>query len=144
MPILTDFYLPVDNLEPFLKDLQILGEKLELDLALYGSFATGIFSLRPKFDLEADDYRKKVTTFLRAGAYIIDRQGGKLAGGTPEGRLKAVVTNAEMPEPEQKLYNDIKQVFDPNGILNPDVKLGAVSKFTLTHFRDTNQPKIML
>ncbi|MCR5700153.1 MAG: FAD-binding oxidoreductase [Candidatus Saccharibacteria bacterium] len=144
VPILTDFYLPVDNLEPFLKDLQILGEKLELDLALYGSFATGIFSLRPKFDLEADDYRKKVTTFLRAGAYIIDRQGGKLAGGTPEGRLKAVVTNAEIPEPEQKLYNDIKQVFDPNGILNPDVKLGAVSKFTLTHFRDTNQPKIML
>lgn len=144
VPILTDFYLPVENIEAFLKDLEVLGEKLELDLALYGSFATGIFNLRPKFDLEAEDYRKKATTFLRAGAYIINRQGGKLAGGTPEGRLKAVTVNAEMPEPEQELYKEIKKIFDPNEILNPDVKLGAVSKFTLTHFRDTNQPRIML
>ena len=35
-------------------------------------------------------------------------------------------------------------VFDQNGILNPEVKLGANSKFTLTHFRTTNQPKIMV
>lgn len=144
VPILTDFYLPVDNIEAFLKDLDVLGEKLDLDLAIFGSFATGIFSLRPKFDLEAEDYRKKATTFLRAGAYIINRQGGRLTGGTPEGRLKAVVVNTEMPEPELKLYSDIKKLFDPNGILNPDIKLGAVSKFTLTHFRDTNQPRIML
>ena len=144
VPILTDFYLPAHNIESFLKDLEILSEKLELDLALYGSYDSSIYHLRPKFDLEAADYRKKATTFLRAGAYVINRQGGKLAGGTPEGRLKAVVTNDEMPEPEKELYNEIKQIFDPNGILNPDVKLGAVSRFTLTHFRDTNQPKIML
>ena len=144
VPILTDFYLPEENIEDFLKDLEVLGEKLKLDLALYGSLATSIYSLRPKFNLEAEDYNKQATTFLRAGAYIINRQGGELAGGTPEGRLKAVVINDEMPEAEKKLYTDIKQIFDPNGLLNPDVKLGAVSRFTLTHFRNTNQPKIMI
>ena len=144
VPILTDFYLPEENIENFLKDLNILSEKLKLDLAIYGSFATSIYSLRPKFNLEAEDYRKLATTFLRAGAYVIHRQGGKLTGGTPEGRLKAVVTNEEMPEPEKRLYEDIKRLFDPHNIMNPDVKLGAVSRFTLTHFRDTNQPKIMI
>ena len=144
VPILTDFYLPEENIEDFLKDLKVLGEKLKLDLALYGSFATSIYSLRPKFDLEAKDYNKQATTFLRAGAYVINRQGGKLAGGTPEGRLKAVVINDEMSESEKKLYTDIKQIFDPNGILSPDIKMGAVSRFTLTHFRNTNQPKIMI
>ncbi len=144
VPILTDFYLPDYNIAGFLQDLKVLAEKLELDLTLYGSFATGIYNLRPKFNLEADDYRKKATTFLRAGAYVISRQGGKLAGGTPEGRLKAVVTNGEMPEPEKALYTEIKQLFDANGILNPDVKLGANSRFTLTHFRSVNQPEIML
>ena len=141
---MTDFYLPEENIEDFLKDLKVLGEKLKLDLALYGSFATSIYSLRPKFDLEAKDYNKQATTFLRAGAYVINRQGGKLAGGTPEGRLKAVVINDEMSESEKKLYTDIKQIFDPNGILSPDIKMGAVSRFTLTHFRNTNQPKIMI
>ncbi len=144
VPILTDFYLPLYNIQNFLKDLRILEEKLELDLELFGNLETEIFSLRPKFNLEDDEFNKKATTFLRAGAYIISRHGGELAGGTPEGRLKAVVTNIEMPEDERKVYEDLKKIFDPNGILNPDVKLGANSKFTLTHFRDTNSTRIML
>ena len=144
VPVLTDFYLPAENLEYFMKDLEILSTKLELDLALYGSYGSSIYSLRPKFNLESEDYNKKMATFLRAGAYVIERQGGKLAGGTPEGRLKAVVTNTEMREPEKNLYTEIKRIFDQNNILGPDIKLGAVSKFTLTHLRDTNLPKIML
>ena len=144
VPILTDFYLPARNIGSFLKDLKVLEEKLGLDLALFGSYATSTYSLRPKFNLEDKDFNKKAATFLRAGAYIIDRQDGKLAGGTPEGRLKAVVTNTEMKDAEHDLYTKIKEIFDQNGILNPDVKLGASSKFTLTHFRDSSLPKIML
>ncbi|MBQ2643572.1 FAD-binding oxidoreductase [Candidatus Saccharibacteria bacterium] len=144
VPILTDFYLPARNVGGFLKDLKVLEQKLDLDLALFGSYATSIYSLRPKFNLEDKDFNKKAATFLRAGAYIIDRQDGKLAGGTPEGRLKAVVTNTNMKDAEQILYSEVKRIFDQNNILNPDVKLGANSKFTLTHFRSTSLPKIML
>ena len=144
MPILTDFYLPSWNVSSFVSDLKVLGKKLELDLELFGSFTTSVYSLRPKFNLEDEDFNKKATTFLKAGAYIIDRQSGEIAGGTPEGRLKAVITNDVMPEPERNLYTEIKKIFDPNNILNPDIKLGAASKFTLTHFRDSGLPKIML
>lgn len=144
VPILTNFYLPEWNVGNFLNDLNVLGKKLDLDLELFGSFSASVFSLRPKFNLEDPDFNKKATTFLKAGAYIINRQSGELAGGTPEGRLKAVVTNIEMLEAEKKLYEEIKQIFDPNNILNPDVKLGASSKFTLTHFRNSGLPKIMI
>lgn len=144
IPILTDFYLPVWNLEIFLKDLKVLEEKMNLKLELFGSYANSIYSLRPRFDLKDPNFNKKVATFLRAGAYIINRQGGELTGGAPEGRLKAIVTNVEMPELEKTLYTNLKKIFDPNGIINPDVKLGANSRFTLTHFRTSNLPKIML
>lgn len=144
VPILTDFYLPEKNLPNFLEDLKILEEKLKLKLELYGSFATSIYSLRPKFNLEEEDFNKKAVTFLKAGAFIIDRQGGNLAGGGAEGRLKAIVTNAQIPEAEKKLYEDIKDIFDQNKILNPDVKLGTSAKNTLTHFRTVSLPKIMV
>lgn len=144
VPILTDFYLPRENIENFLKDLTVLEKKLDLKVELFGSLATSIYSLRPKFNLEDEDFNKKATMFLRAGAFIINRQGGELAGGAPEGRLKAVVTNTTMLEPEINLYTKIKDTFDREGILNPDVKLGASSKFTLTHFRSNNLPKIMI
>ena len=141
VPVLTNFYLPDRNLESFLRDLEVLGKKLDLELSIFGSYANSIYSLRPKFKLDDPDYNKKLTTFLRAGAYIINRQEGILTGGRPEGRLKAIVTNSELLDSKKILYEGIKEIFDQNNILNPDVKLGANSKFTLTHLRDSSLPK---
>jgi FAD/FMN-containing dehydrogenase len=91
-----------------------------------------------------EDFNKKVAAFLRAGAYVIRRQGGTLTGGTPEGRLKAVVTNEEMLDSAKEAYNKIKEILDPNNVLNPDVKMGADSRFTLTHLRDKELARIVL
>lgn len=140
-PILTNFYIPSWNLSSFLKDLEILKEKLELDLLLYGSYANSIYSLRPKFNLEEDGINKKIATFLRAGSYIIYRQGGVLDAGESTGRLKATVSNEKLLDSERELYEEIKNMFDRNNILNPGVKLGADSKFSLTHFRSEALPK---
>ena len=144
LPILTNFYLPAHTLKNFMDDIKILSQKLELELELYGSYMTSIYNLRPKFNLEEEGINRKIATFLKAGAYIIKRRDGLLTGGTPEGRLKAVVTNEELPPTEKEIYEKIKKIFDQNNILNPDVKLGASSKFTLTHFRDTSLPRIMI
>ncbi len=135
VPILTNFYLPSRNLASFVKDLGILGKKLDLELSLFGSYNNSIYSLRPKFKLDDPEYNKKFATFLRAGAYVINRQEGLLAGGAPEGRVKAIVTNTEMLDSKKEFYSKIKKIFDQNNILNPDAKLGASSKFTLTHLR---------
>ena len=97
--------------------------------------------MRPKFDLEDKNFARKIATFLRAGAYIINRQNGCLTGGRPEGRLKAIVTNAEILDSQKKVYGDIKKIFDPNNVLNPDAKLGANSRFTLTHLKNTDSRK---
>lgn len=141
VPVLTDFYLPSRNLASFVKDLEILSKKLDLELPLFGSYSNSIYSLRPMFKLDDPEYTKKFATFLRAGAYVINRQEGFLAGGAPEGRVKAIVTNTEMLDSKKEFYSKIKKIFDQNNILNPDVKLGASSKFTLTHLRGLEQTK---
>ncbi len=144
VPLLTDFYVPAENLGGLIDDLEILHEKLGIDLALYGSFATSNYSLRPKFNLEDENFNKKALAFLRAGAYVIKRRGGYLVGGSPEGRIKALAINSEMPEKEKNLYKEIKTVFDRYDMINPGVKLSAEARFTLNHFRTTDSPKIMI
>ncbi|MBQ3413492.1 FAD-binding oxidoreductase [Candidatus Saccharibacteria bacterium] len=144
VPLLTDFYLPARNLESFMNDMRILEKSLKLDLALFGSYSTSNYSLRPKFNLTDKDFNKKAVAFLRSGAYVINRQGGSLTGGSPEGRVKAIVTNAEMLESERNLYLAIKAIFDRYDIMNPNVKLGANARFTITHFRTTGSAKIMV
>ncbi|MBR5647414.1 FAD-binding oxidoreductase [Candidatus Saccharibacteria bacterium] len=144
VPLLTDFYVPKENLAGLAEDLEILREKLGLDLALYGSYTSANYNLRPIFDPTEEDFNKKAMAFLRAGAYIIKRQGGSLAGGSPEGRVKALVTNSEMPAGRKDFYLEIKAIFDRYDIVNPDAKLGADSRYTLNHFRTTGSPKIMI
>ncbi|MBQ9018464.1 FAD-binding oxidoreductase [Candidatus Saccharibacteria bacterium] len=133
--IVTDFYVPARNMSSFINDLYVVERELKLDLAIYGSFSTSIYHLRPKFNVEDSNFSRLATTFLRTGAFVIRRQGGSLTGGTPEGRVKAIVTNTEMPETMTKAYTELKRTFDQYNIMNPAIKLGADARFTLRHFR---------
>lgn len=144
VPLLTDFYLPAKNLGAFIEDLKILENSLKLDLAVFGSYSASNYSLRPKFKIDEPDFAKKAVTFLKTGAYIINRQGGSITGGSPEGRIKAIVTNDGFSEAEKALYLEIKQIFDRYEILNAQAKLGTNPRFTLTHFRDTGSSKIVV
>lgn len=144
VPILTDFYMPSGSLGRFIMDLDLLAKSLKLDLAIYGSYSASNYSLRPKFKVGEKDFSKKAVAFLRAGTYVINREGGSVTGGTPEGRVKALVTNDAMLESETALYRTIKQIFDRHELLNPTVKLGANSSFTITHFRTTGSSRVVL
>lgn len=144
VPLLTDFYVPAANLGKFVKDLDFLEKSLKLDLALYGSYAASNYHLRPKFKIEDDDFSKKALAFLRAGAYTINHESGSITGGTPEGRVKALVTNNTMTDSERALYLTIKQIFDRQAIMNPSVKLGATASFTIAHFRSSGSSRIMV
>ena len=144
VPLLTDFYLPADRLATFLGDLKLLEKSLKLDLALYGSYSASNYNLRPRFKVEEPGFNKNAVAFLRAGTYIINHEGGSITGGSPEGRVKALVTNDEMNKNEKALYTAIKQIFDRHDIMNPAIKLGADSKFTITHFRTSSSSRFVV
>ena len=135
VPLMTGFSVPAQNLAKFVEDVRVLEKSLGIELALYGSYAANCYNLRPKFDVTKPDFNKKATAFLKTGAYVISRQGGDLAGGTPEGRVKAIATNEEMPADKMALYAEIKNAFDKYDILNSGVKLGADATYTIRHFR---------
>ncbi len=144
VPLATDFYLPSEKLGQFLEDLKVLEKSLKLDLALYGSYSSECYSLRPRFDVDDEKFLKRAVAFLRATNFIINREGGSISGGAPEGRVKALVSNLNLSEEEIKLYNAVKEIFDPQGIMNPGIKLGADPRFTLTHIRTTGSGKTVL
>ncbi len=144
IPVLTDFYMPPQTLGALLTELTDLERKTGLDLALYGSPTTSIYHVRPRFRLDDDNFGKKVTAFLKTGASVITKHGGSFIAGSPEGRLRAVVANATLDPDQRIVYQEVKRIFDPHNILNPDVKLGADAKFTLSHLRTGSLPKIVL
>jgi len=144
LPLLVDYYIPSTSLKSFMGDLSILEQNLGLELSLFGSYSASNYSIRPKFNLAKEDFSREAVAFLRAGAYIVNRQGGSLTGGGPEGRVKALITNRELSDQERVLYGAIKLIFDRYGILNPGTKIGTDPRYTISHFRTTNSARVMI
>lgn len=134
---LDDVYIPSYQLADFVQDLELLEETLDLQLPLFGSFVTSNYSVRPAIDCTSLAGRQLLMSFLRQYSRIVAKHEGSLTGGSPEGRVKLLPNSQPLPENELKLYQAIKQTFDPYNIFNPGVKLDANTKDTLRHLRTT-------
>ncbi len=133
-PLCDDVYIPEVKFEDFLRGLEKLGDELDCKLAVFGSFAAANYQVRPDFRCETAADRQKVAKFLRTYVALVEKLGGSITGGSPEGRTKAFLADS-LPVGEQALYQEIKDIFDPYNILNPGVKLGVERKAVLGHFR---------
>ena len=135
-----DFYIPENEIQNFLADLTALEAQLGKPLALFGSFSTGIYSIRPDFKLSSLDDRRTSINFLKNLNTLIKNHNGYLNGGSPEGRTKAIISNSSLTEKEKELNKKIKEIFDPNGILAPDIKMNVDARSTVRVLRfDYNQ-----
>lgn len=136
-PIINDIFIPSSELGNFIHNLKFLEEKHNTKFNIYGSYATNIYSVRPEINITTDEGRLFVIELLRDFNTLLNIHHGHLAGGTPEGRLKALLTNHEHADEEKRIFKTIKSIFDPNHILSPDIKLNADPRTTSHHFRSS-------
>lgn len=132
-PLVDDVELPDDQLSNFLTKLKELEQKVNSDLPLYGSFTASNYSVRPELQLESVSGRQFALKFLKDYARLVREHGGLITGGSPEGQVKAMVT--DLPDEQKELYGKVKDLFDPRHILGPEVKLGANPRTTIRHMR---------
>lgn len=142
-PILDDVFVPSMHFGDFLEGLKNLERTLGADLPVYGSFATSSYTVRPDFDCTTIDGRKKTVDFLKLYSELVDSCQGSITANGPEGRVKALMMSKTLGVGERQLYNSIKEAFDPLGVLNPKVKLGADVRDTIRHLRTSEKRGII-
>ena len=133
--LLHDFYVPSERLELFVKELKELEKEYKKSLELYGCYSTGIYSVRPEFDLSKIDERRTALTLMRDFCKLLTEHGGAFAGGLPEGRLKSIVLYPELEKEEKELYESVKAIFDEADILAPEAKTSYNTRATVRHLR---------
>ncbi len=133
--LLHDFLVPKSELESFVKDLEKLEKSSKQKLALFGSYATDIYSLRPEFDLKKIDGRRSALTLLRDFNEMLKTHQGSLAGGLPEGRLKSLVIYPDLDPDQKQVIADVKKIFDASNIFGDGVKSSYDTRFTVQHLR---------
>lgn len=142
-PLVDDTLIPSDQLPSFVAELRLLERSSKHSAPLYGSIATNLYTVRPDFNLSNLEERKAALRFLQSYTGLVEKHGGSIAGGSAEGRTKAVLTTPRLSTRERDLYHKVKTIFDPNNILNPSVKLGSKAATIVRHFRTKSNEGIV-
>jgi len=127
-PLLDGAYIPRGRFEEFSRAVDELGKKHHSELHLYGHVLDGVLYTRPAFNLHKIGDKQKLFKLLGDYAAIVAAHGGHLIGEAAEGRIKAPFAYKDLDDGVIELYGAIKDVFDPQGILNPGVKQPAELK----------------
>ena len=121
-------WLPPVQLSSFFAELINIEKEFSVELPAFVDIYSGLIDLLPAFDMKKVTDRQKMIRVLSAVSDAANKHGGSLSGSGGEGRLKSLVTYAGMNEAEAELYEKIKNIFDPHGILNPGVKQKILAK----------------
>lgn len=137
-PLVEGFFVPQARLEDFLQALAALEAALHVELPLYGSPITGHFSVRPTLSLHKVGDKQKVFKIIdQLNALLVQFDGELVAGGN-EGRLLSRFVRANWSEEYEQMVGEIKRVFDPYNILNPDVKAPIELRDLVAQLRSDN------
>lgn len=133
------FYVPYNRLEDFRNGLLKLGEKLQLELPLYGELVVGNYRIMPTLNLHKVGDKQKLLKIIDGLNALVDSYDGSLVAYGGEGRLLSRFVRSTWDEQVENMMNDIKKIFDPYNILNPGVKADVELKELVKELRSDNK-----
>lgn len=145
LPIIDDGIVPVERFSEYLKGIYALFEKHSMRVAVWGHAGDANLHIRPLLDLAQVGDRQKAFKVMDEYYKMILEMGGSISGEHGDGRLRGAYLPQQFGPEIYQLFQKVKQIFDPYGILNPnvkvDVKLEDIKpllrpEFSLNHLYD--------
>ena len=136
-PLIDGAYIPSNRFEEFSMSVSDLAEKHHISLPLQRRVLDGIVSTRACLQLDKVSDKQKIFKLITDYSQLVEKLGGTFIADSGEGRMKASASYALMDENLQKLYEQIRAVFDPYGTLNPGVKQPSDTRTLITALRSS-------
>lgn len=123
--LIEDVAFPIDSLPSALVDLQSLLLEFEYhDAVIYGHALDGNLHFIFSQAFDTQEHIDRYELFMRKVVeLVVDKYQGSLKAEHGTGRNMAPFVEHEWGTPLYEVMLQIKRLFDPNGILNPDVMI---------------------
>lgn len=123
MQFIEDGAVPPDKLADYVRGVRTALAAHGVRGVIFGHAGDAHVHVNPLIDVSGPDWRKTVEGLLEEVVMLTSRLGGTLSGEHGDGRLRAPLLVETWPDEEMELFNLVKHCFDPDGILNPGVKI---------------------
>lgn len=125
LQVIEDGAVPVARLAEYVRLVRRVTAAHRLEAVIFGHAGDGNIHVNLLVDTTGKDWEDRVTMVLREVSAGVSALGGTLSGEHGDGRLRAAALESIFGAELVGLFRDIKQTFDPAGILNPGVKLAG-------------------
>ncbi|MDQ3605828.1 MAG: FAD-binding oxidoreductase, partial [Gemmatimonadota bacterium] len=136
MQFIEDGVVPVERLPEYVAVLRRVLGAHGVPAVIFGHAGDGNLHVNPLVDVTAPGWRETIERILYEIAGEVARLGGTLAGEHGDGRLRAPLLETVWGADMVALFREVKEAFDPAGILNPGVILPLAGQRPLDAIRD--------
>lgn len=133
-----NIYIPDDKFIDFLEGVERLSAEAQLPLLLDGSVLSNMYSLRVQMSLARVGDKQKYLKLIAQVAATAKDLDGALVGAGGDGQILGYTVRNDWDEEYRQICDEIKKIFDPNGILNPAVKHATDVKDLVKSLRSHN------
>lgn len=135
-PFIDDLVVPPEHLPEFLPKLRKIIKKYDLLATVQGHFGDGNFHVIPLMKIEDPKERVKLEPAMLEVNNLVLSYGGSLSGEHNDGMIRGPWLHMMYSRSMMHVFKDLKNIFDPDNIFNPDKKTDAHWEFSVSHIRE--------
>lgn len=117
--LIEDCAVAPKDLPAYVADIQALLTKNQVQAAYYAHAGAGELHIEPFLDIHSKEGKLLFRSLLSDTVEILKKYQGSLSGEHGDGRLRGEFIPQIMGQAVYDLFVEIKQLFDPNYVLNP-------------------------
>jgi len=125
LPIIEDGTVNVALLPEFFERAYALFEKYDLKIAVWGHAGDADLHMQPFMNLASEKDRRKIFDLTDDFYKMVISLGGTTSGEHNDGLMRSPWLKELYGEEMYRLFERVKKIFDPAGILNPGKKIGV-------------------
>ena len=126
VPVIEDGAVRPEDLPNYVREVhQLIEEAFQTELVYYAHAGSGELHIRPILNLKTSDGKKKFREIAEAVAKLLKKYRGSLSGEHGDGRLRGEFISTVVGEENDALFRDVKRIWDPKGIFNPNKIVGS-------------------
>lgn len=139
--LMDGMHVPAAQFDQFMTGLRKLETSLHMTLPLEGSLLAGLYRIHPTLSMRRVSDKQKVFKLLDELTKLTAACGGALIGVGGEGRLLSRFARSQWDEEYTAMMDEIRAVFDPHNILNPETKRSHELKTLVSQLSSDNPSK---
>jgi len=117
--LVEDTAVAPEDLPTYVAEFEALMAKYDNECVFYAHISAGELHLRPILNLKDAKDRKTFRAIGEESAKLVAKYNGSISGEHGDGRLRGEFIPVQYGQEIYTLFQQVKDIFDPKGILNP-------------------------